>query len=78
MDIDLSKDELGLVMNLLEQRCEQLRVEVRRTETPRYHEELRELERTTLALLRKLQAVASGIITASDPHSSHRSSHRPT
>jgi hypothetical protein len=55
MDIDLSKDELDLLTNLLEQRCEQLRVEVRRTETPRYHEELRELERATLALLRKLQ-----------------------
>ncbi len=60
MEIDVSKDELALVVGLLEQRCEQLRVEVRRTETPKYHEELRDLERFTLAFLRKLQRAAAG------------------
>jgi hypothetical protein len=54
MGIDFSKDELAMLKDLLQQRWEQLRVEVRRTETPSYHEELRELERATVALLRKL------------------------
>jgi hypothetical protein len=55
MNIDLSKEELDILGDLLQQRWEQLRIEIRRTETPRYHEELRELERATVALLRKLE-----------------------
>ncbi|HKQ69321.1 MAG TPA: hypothetical protein VJT73_08280, partial [Polyangiaceae bacterium] len=59
MEIDLSQGELSLLTTLLEQRCEELRVEVRRTETPSYHDELREYERATLALLHKLERASS-------------------
>jgi hypothetical protein len=55
MNIDLSKDELAMIRDVLEQRREDLRVEIRRTETPRYHDELRGLERTMEALMRKLE-----------------------
>ena len=55
MNVDLSKGELTLLTDLLQQKWEGLRVEIRRTETPRYHEELRELERATVMLLRKLE-----------------------
>jgi hypothetical protein len=58
MNIDLSKDELALLTDLLQEKWEQLRVEIRRTETPRYHDELRELERRTVALLRKIEMAA--------------------
>jgi hypothetical protein len=59
MNIDLSKGELTLLTDLLQQKWEGLRVEIRRTETPRYHEELRELERATVVLLRKLEGAAN-------------------
>jgi hypothetical protein len=57
MNIDVSKEELVLLRNLLEQKWEDLRVEIRRTETPTYHEQLRDLERATVTLLRKLERV---------------------
>jgi hypothetical protein len=58
MNIDLSKDELALLTDLLQEKWEQLRVEIRRTETPRYHDELRELERRTVVLLRRIEMAA--------------------
>jgi hypothetical protein len=60
MNIDLSKDEVGLLRDLLEQRREDLRVEIRRTETPSYHEELRKLERSLVALQRRLETAQTG------------------
>jgi hypothetical protein len=64
MEVDLTQDELKLMTNLLEQRCEDLRVEVRRTETPSYHDKLRELEDATVALLRKLEKATSSQLFA--------------
>jgi len=61
MNIDLSKDEVALLRDLLDQRREELRVEIRRTETPSYHEELRGLERSMIALLRKLEKVETHV-----------------
>ena len=55
MNIDLSKDELALLVDLLHTKWEDLRVEIRRTETPKFHQELRELEESTVALLRRLE-----------------------
>jgi hypothetical protein len=60
MNIDLSKDEVGLLRDLLEQRREDLRVEIRRTETPSYHEELRKLERALVAIQRRLETAQTG------------------
>jgi hypothetical protein len=62
MNIDLSKDEVGLLRDLLEQRREELRVEIRRTETPSYHEELRGLERAMIALQRRLERAETGTL----------------
>jgi cytochrome c-type biogenesis protein CcmH/NrfG len=55
MTINLAMDEVALLADLLRNRTEQLRVEVRRTDDPQYHDELRELEQRTLELLRKLE-----------------------
>ena len=60
MNIELSKDEVALLRDLLEQRREDLRVEIRRTETPSYHEELRALERAMIALSRKFEKADAG------------------
>jgi len=67
MNIDLSKDELALLTDLLQEKWEQLRVEIRRTGTPRYHDELRELERRTVVLLRRIEmaaVVAAAVVLA--------------
>ena len=63
MNIDLSRDELTLLRDLLEQRREELRVEIRRTETPSYHEELRALERAMVGVLRKLEKAETGQVS---------------
>jgi len=55
MNIQFSKEEVVLLADLLRSRTEQLRVEVRRTDDPKYHDELRELEGRTLDLLRRLE-----------------------
>jgi hypothetical protein len=60
MNIDVSKDELGLLRDLLEQKWADLRVEIRRTETERYREELRQLENLATALLHKLERIEPG------------------
>ena len=60
MNIEISKEELALLRSLLEEKWGDLRVEIRRTETPRYREQLRELERATTALLRRFEGVESG------------------
>jgi hypothetical protein len=56
MNIDISKEELVLLRNLLEEKWGDLRVEIRRTETENYREELRGLERTTVGLLRRFES----------------------
>jgi len=55
MNIDISNEELVLLRNLLEEKWGDLRVEIRRTDAENYREELRNLERTTVALLRRFQ-----------------------
>ena len=64
MNINLSKDELAVLCDLLEQRREELRVEIRRTETPSYQEELRALERTMVALLRRFEKAETTFVSA--------------
>jgi hypothetical protein len=55
MTINLSTQEVALLADLLRYRTEQLRVEVRRTDDPQYHDELRELEKRTMELLQRLE-----------------------
>ena len=55
MQIDVSEDELGLMIDMLKEQYSDLRVQVRRAETGSYHEELRGVERATVALLNKLE-----------------------
>ena len=59
MNIDVTKEELVLLRNLLEEKWGELRVEIRRTETESYREQLRAIERTTVALLRRFEAAGS-------------------
>jgi hypothetical protein len=60
MNIEVSKEELALLRSMLEEKWGDLRVEIRRTETQRYREQLRELERATVALLRKFEQAEAG------------------
>ena len=60
MQIDLTDDEFGLMIDTLKEKWSDLRVEVRRAETGVYHEGLRQLERTTVDLLNKLERARSG------------------
>ena len=60
MNIEISKEELALLRSLLEEKWGDLRVEIRRTETPRYREQLRDLERATVALLRRCEQAEAG------------------
>jgi hypothetical protein len=55
MNIDITKEELVLLRNLLEEKWGDLRVEIRRTDAENYREQLRELERTTVGLLRRFE-----------------------
>jgi hypothetical protein len=57
MNIDVTKEELVLLRNLLEEKWGDLRVEIRRTDAESYREQLRGLERTTVTLLRRLEGV---------------------
>ena len=60
MQIDLSDDEFGLMIGMMKEKWADLRVQVRRAETGAYHEELRQVERTTVELLNKLERARSG------------------
>ena len=60
MNIEVSKEELALLRSLLEEKWGDLRVEIRRTETPSYREQLRDLERATVALLRRCERAEAG------------------
>ena len=60
MNIEVSKEELTLLRSLLEEKWGDLRVEIRRTETERYREQLRELERATITLLRRFERLETG------------------
>jgi hypothetical protein len=55
MTINLTREELDLLADLLKARAEELRVEVRRTDDAQYHDQLRELERRTIALVRRFE-----------------------
>jgi hypothetical protein len=59
MNIDITKEELALLRSLLEEKWGDLRVEIRRTETESYREQLRDLERTTVALLRRFEGAGT-------------------
>ena len=56
MDIQLSEPEHELVLRLLESALRELRVEVRRTSTPRYHDGLQAEERMLEQIVARLNA----------------------
>jgi hypothetical protein len=58
MHVELSTQERDLLVELLEAAVRDLRVEVRRTETPKYHDELERKEASLRALLERLRALA--------------------
>jgi hypothetical protein len=55
MMIDLSAEERDLVVKFLESALEELRVEVRRTGTPKYHDRLEHDEKLLEGVLERLR-----------------------
>jgi hypothetical protein len=66
MNIDVTKEELALLRSLLEEKWSDLRVEIRRTDAESYREQLRALERTTVALLRRFETAQAGPAMSGD------------
>lgn len=60
MQMTLTETEANVLRDLLRHRLEDLSVEVRRTESPAFHDELRALEDMTRALLSRLEVTGSG------------------
>jgi hypothetical protein len=54
MKIDFEIEEITLLKDLLSNRLSDLRVEVRRTEEPHYHDQLKRIEERVRAILEKL------------------------
>jgi hypothetical protein len=56
MNLELSADEASTLEEILESSLRELRVEVRRTETPAYHDELEQREKRVVEILDRLRA----------------------
>ena len=59
MQFDISSEERELLERILTSALSDMRVEVRRTSTPRFHDELQEDEERLKQLVEKIQALAS-------------------
>jgi hypothetical protein len=56
MQLEISSDERDLLRKITERALSEIRVEVRRTDTPSYHDELKAEEALLDALLARLSA----------------------
>jgi len=59
MQLELSAEERAILERIVERALSEMRVEVRRTSTPKYHDELQADEERVKALLERLKALAS-------------------
>ena len=59
MQFDISSEERELLERILTSALSDMRVEVRRTSTPRFHDELQADEERLKQLVEKIQALAS-------------------
>jgi hypothetical protein len=57
MTVELKREELAIVIDLLRSRMQELPTEARHTDDADYHDELRNLEKRTRELLRRLEGV---------------------
>lgn len=55
MNLELSAEQASILEEILDGALRELRVEVRRTDTPSYHDELQKRERQVQELLAKLR-----------------------
>jgi hypothetical protein len=58
MRLDISSDERSLLIGMLERALSETRVEVRRTTTPDFHDQLQAEEHQLAALLERLRGLA--------------------
>jgi hypothetical protein len=59
MQLELSEEERTILERIVERALSEMRVEVRRTSTPKYHDELQADEERVKTLLERLKALAS-------------------
>lgn len=59
MQLELSSEEREVLERIVDHALSELRVEVRRTSTPGYHDELREEANRVQGLLERLKALGS-------------------
>jgi hypothetical protein len=57
MQLELSSEERTILEKIVEQALSEMRVEVRRTTTPKYHDELRSEEERVKDLLARIRAL---------------------
>ena len=58
MQLDLDAAERDILLNILEHELREKRVEVRRTSTPDYHDQLKDEERVIEALTKRLRGLS--------------------
>jgi hypothetical protein len=58
MQLELTSDEREALERIVERALSEMRVEVRRTTTPKYHDEMREDEERMRRLLERIKALA--------------------
>jgi hypothetical protein len=59
MHLELSKEERAILEQIIERALSEMRVEVRRTSTPRYHDDLLADEERVKQLLERIKALDS-------------------
>jgi hypothetical protein len=59
MQLELSAEDRATLEEIVERALSEMRVEVRRTSTPKYHDELRADEERVTNLLERIKALAS-------------------
>jgi hypothetical protein len=58
MQLDIDGNERDILLHILEYELREKRVEVRRTSTPDYHDQLKAEERVIASLMDRLRALA--------------------
>lgn len=59
MQLDLSSEDRAVLERIVERALSEIRVEVRRTTTPKYHDDLRADEERVKGLLTRIKALES-------------------
>jgi hypothetical protein len=57
MQLEISTEDLAILEKIVESALSEMRVEVRRTSTPKYHDELRAEEERVKELLARIKAL---------------------